>query len=113
MPAFAPDYRVDSLPDLYLDEAQVARCRELAGAVFEGVFDFISRHSTVSIERTVLRLFGIAGAGARGVPLCNLMVDRMRPGLSRGAAYWYGRALHAGKRSPSEIVEALPALMAS
>ena len=116
MPAFAPDYQVDTLPDLYLDPAQVDRCRKLASQVFQGVYDFIGHHSTVSIERTVLRLFGIAGAGARGVPLCNLMVDRMRAGTTvslQGAAYWYGRALHAGKRSPSEIIDALPALIAS
>jgi len=115
MPPFSPDYEVDSLPDLYLDPAQVERCRGLASQVFQGVYDFIVQHSTVSIERTVLRLFGIGGAGARGVPLCNLMVDRMRPNnaLSQGAAYWYGRALHAGKRSPTEILEALPALVAA
>src|SRR5581483_3375695 len=115
MAAFNPDYDVESLPDLYLDPAQVERCRELASQVFRGVYDFIVRHSTVSVERTVLRLFGIAGAGARGVPLCNLMVERMaaHAGLSRGAAYWYGRALRAGMRSPSEIVEALPGLVAS
>ena len=115
MSPFSPDYEVDRLPDLYLDAAQVERCRTLASRVFQGVYDFIVQHSTVSIERTVLRLFGIAGAGARGVPLCNLMVDKMRqhPGaLSQGAAYWYGRALHAGKRSPSAIIEALPALIA-
>jgi beta-lysine 5,6-aminomutase alpha subunit len=107
------DYQIDSLPDLYLDAAQVERCRQLARRVFGGVYDFIARHSTVSIERAVLRLFGIAGSGPRGVPLCNLMVDRMRHGeaLSHGAAYWYGRALRAGKHSPSEIIEVLPALI--
>ena len=111
----APDYRVDSLPDLYLDAAQVARCRKLASTVFQGVYDFIQQHSTVSIERTVLRQFGLEGAAPRGVPLCNLMVDRIKAGgaLGQGAAYWYGRALQAGKSSPSEIIEAIPALIAS
>src|SRR5262249_4662710 len=55
------------------------------------------RHTTVSIERTVLRLFGISSAGTRGAPLANLMVDRLREAgvLHRGAAYWLGRALKA------------------
>ncbi|MHB8417306.1 MAG: lysine 5,6-aminomutase subunit alpha [Myxococcales bacterium] len=105
------DYQVGSLPDLYLDERQIERCRALAATVVRGVFDFIDRHSTVSIERTVLRLLGIAGAGTRGVPLCNLMVDRIRqvPGaLEKGAAYWYGRAVLRGRAgSPSELVDAM------
>jgi beta-lysine 5,6-aminomutase alpha subunit len=110
----APDYQVASLPDLYLDPEQVGRCRKLASQVVQGVFDFIQHHTTVSIERTVLRLFGIAGASPRGVPLCNLMVDRIHEAgaLGRGAAYWYGRALRSGfAGSPLDLVEALPALL--
>jgi beta-lysine 5,6-aminomutase alpha subunit len=109
-----PDYQVELLPDLYLDPAQVDRCRALASDVFRQVYDFIARHSTVSIERTVLRLLGLSGAGARGVPLCNLMVDRIKQGggLEKGAAYWYGRALMAGEAtSPTHVVEAIPALL--
>ncbi len=110
-PHTPPDYRVERLPDLYLDERQIERCRALAARVVQGVFDFIDHHSTVSIERTVLRLLGIAGAGARGVPLCNLMVDRIKqvPGaLEKGAAYWYGRALRSGRASsPADLVDAM------
>jgi beta-lysine 5,6-aminomutase alpha subunit len=63
-----------------------------------------ARSPTVSIERTVLRFFGISGAGARGVPLANLMVDKLKAAgvLNRGAAYWYGRALQLGAKSPLE-----------
>ena len=108
------DYGVDQLPELYLDSKQVERCRALASEVFDQVYAFIAEHSTVSIERTVLRLFGLSGAGARGVPLCNLMVDRIKDGggLSKGAAYWYGRALRADPgASPTRLVEAIPSLM--
>ncbi len=112
-PAQAIDYHVDQLPDLYLAAKQVERCRGLASRVVQGVFDFIDHHSTVSIERTVLRLFGIAGAGPRGVPLCNLMVDRLHqvPGaLEKGAADWYGRALRSSRAtSPLELVDAMAA----
>ena len=46
------------------------------------------------------------------MPLANLMVDRLQAAgvLNRGAAYWYGRALHLGARSPLEAVERLTAL---
>ena len=106
----SPDYGVDRLPDLYLDEAQVARCRALAGRVVQGVFDFIDHHTTVTIERTVLRLLGLSGAGPRGVPLCNLIVDRIQQAgqLGRGAAHWYGRAVHRrGAASPQELADAI------
>src|SRR5450755_914759 len=109
-----PDYQVDTLPDLYLDPEQVVRCRKLATRVVQGVFDFIDHHTTVSIERTVLRLFGVAGASPRGIPLCNLMVDRIHQAgaLGRGAAYWYGRALRGGAvGSPLDLADALPALL--
>ena len=107
---------IATLPDLYLDQAQVTRCRELAARVFQGVYDFIAAHSTVSIERTVLRLFGVSGAGPRGVPLCNLMVDRLKEAgvLGKGVAYWYGRALRERPASsPLEMIERLPALLKS
>ena len=59
----------------------------------------------------MLRLFGLSGAGARGVPLANVMVDRLKEAgvLSRGAAYWYGRALELGASSPLDAVERLTA----
>src|SRR5436853_3701446 len=77
-----------------------------------GVQAFIDRHTTVSIERTVLRLLGISGAGARGAPLANLIVDRLRDArvLHKGAAYWLGRALRtAPGKDPLHAVERLVA----
>ena len=48
------------------------------------------------------------------MPLANLMVDRLQGAgvLNRGAAYWYGRALRMGAKSPLEAVERLTALPA-
>ena len=95
----------------FIDDAEIARARQLAHEITTPVLDFIRRHTTVSIERTVLRLLGISGAGPRGVPLANLMVDRLHDAkaISKGAAYWYGRALHMGAKSPIEAVELLTA----
>jgi len=102
------------MPGPFITDEQIARARELASGITEPIFDLIRRHTTVSTERTVLRFLGISGAGGGGVPLVNLMVDRLhRAGaLSRGAAYWYGRALRLGARSPLEAVERLVALPA-
>src|SRR5437773_1773126 len=99
---------------MFVDDAQVAHARELARAITDPVFELIRKNTTVSIERTVLRLLGISGAGARGVPLANLMVDKLKSAgvLNRGAAYWYGRALRLGANSPLDAVDRLTALPA-
>ncbi len=96
-------------PQIFVAPERIARARELAWKITASTFELIERHTTVSTERTVLRLFGISGAGPQGVPLANLMVDRLHEAgvLDRGAAYWLGRAMRLGGRSPTEMIEAL------
>ncbi|HET8722567.1 MAG TPA: lysine 5,6-aminomutase subunit alpha, partial [Anaeromyxobacteraceae bacterium] len=105
-----PDGR--EVPDLHLDPEVVARCRALADRVTGEVMEFIGRHTTVSIERTVLRQLGFHDAGPRGVPLVNLMVDALqeRGLLGRGAAWWFGWALRQGARDPLQVVDRITAL---
>src|SRR5262249_57064045 len=67
-----------AVAQLFVEPGKVVRARELAAQAARGVQSFIDRHSTVAIERTVLRLLGIAGAGARGAPLASLLVDELR-----------------------------------
>src|SRR5512141_3168838 len=100
------------VPDLHLDRARVERCRALADQVTAPVLELAGRHTTVSIERTVLRLFGLHDAGPRGVPLVNLAVDALLPRglLERGAASWMGWALRRGASDPLSVVERLTAL---
>jgi beta-lysine 5,6-aminomutase alpha subunit len=94
---------------LPIDEPMVAECRALAARVAQGVQDFIDRHTTVSIERTVLRAYGIDGADPDGVPLVNTCVDRyLKEGrLGRGIAFWLGRALARGAADPQQAAEEL------
>jgi beta-lysine 5,6-aminomutase alpha subunit len=100
------------MPGPFIEDAQVAHARKLAYEITEPIFHLIRHNTTVSIERTVLRFFGVSDAGPGGVPLANLMVDRLHTAgvLNRGAAYWYGRALQLGARSPLEAVERLTAM---
>ena len=75
---------------LGLDEAVVREARDLAIRICRPVEDLIARHTTVSIERAVLRLCGLDGAMGEGIdarPYANLVVDavRERVGLERGA----------------------------
>ncbi len=100
------------MAQLFVEPDRIVRARELARAAAMGVQAFIDRHTTVSIERTVLRLLGIAGAGSRGAPLANLMVDRLRDAgvLKDGAAYWLGRALRAAPgKDPLQAIERISA----
>jgi beta-lysine 5,6-aminomutase alpha subunit len=102
------------VPDLPLDRAVVDRCRALAAEVAAGVLDFVERHTTVSIERTVLRLYGLHDAGPRGVPLVNVAVEALhrKKLLGRGAAYWMGYALRRGATDPLAVVERIVSLPA-
>ena len=66
----------------FITDEQIARARQLAREITEPIFSLIDRNTTVSVERTVLRWFGVDGVGAMGAPLVNLMVDRLHAVLS-------------------------------
>src|SRR5512137_1912594 len=108
-----PDGR--SVPDLHLDPDAVSRCRALADRVSAGVMGFVEGHTTVSIERTVLRMLGFHDAGPRGIPLVNVAVDALheRGLLGKGAAWWVGWALRRGARDPLQVVETPASLPAA
>ena len=94
---------------LPIDSAVVDECRVLAAEVAGQVQRFIDEHTTVSVERTVLRAYGVDGADPEGVPLVNSCVDRLHAAgvLDRGAAFHLGRALAMGAASPLEAAELL------
>ncbi len=92
-----------------VDDRKVARCRELADAIAADVQRFIDVHTTVGVERTVLRAYGVSGVNDEGVPLVNLVVDRYREAglLDRGITHFLARALARGARSVQEAAEGL------
>ena len=75
---------------LNLDQEKIAQGRKLAASIVEQVRRHIDSHTTVSVERAVLRLLGIDGVDEAGVPLVNVVVDGLgREGvLDKGAMYW-------------------------
>jgi beta-lysine 5,6-aminomutase alpha subunit len=85
-------------PKLGLSAVQVARCRDLAREVAAGVRRETERFTTVSTERTVLRLLGVDGVDENDVPVPNRVVASLEAAgrLARGAAVWMGSALAAG-----------------
>ena len=92
-----------------MDAAKVARCRALAGEIADDVQRYIDAHTTVGVERTILRAYGADGVDDQGVPLVNTAVERYREAglIGRGIAFFLGRALLAGAASPQDAAERL------
>ncbi len=92
-------------PSLALDSAQVARGRALARKIAKEVQQFTEVRSTVAIERTVLRLFGVEGATDGEVPLCNVCVDQLQVAgrLTAGIAQPFCAAMLATGLQPTEL----------
>jgi beta-lysine 5,6-aminomutase alpha subunit len=90
--------------ELQIDRNAVARCRKSAAAIADPVQTFIGRHSTVSVERSILRLLGVDGVDASGVPLPNAIVDALQPReRNDGVAVPFGRALVSSGLEPRDL----------
>ncbi|HEX8009007.1 MAG TPA: lysine 5,6-aminomutase subunit alpha [Trebonia sp.] len=83
---------------LNLDPAVVREARELARRAGEPVTELARTHTTVSIERAVLRLAGLDGADAEGMPWVNRLTDAVADavGLEHGVALPAWDAMLAG-----------------
>src|SRR6478609_9274730 len=99
--------RSPSMSRLTLDPALVARARELAGRAAQPVVDLAKHHTTVSVERAVLRLAGLTGTdpvtgegrSEDRVPWVNRVVDAVgdQVGLESGVALPVWHALAEGR----------------
>jgi beta-lysine 5,6-aminomutase alpha subunit len=73
---------------LGLEYAVVAEARKLAAEAGRPIVDLARTHTTVSVERAVLRLAGLDGADDEGMPWVNRLTDAVRggAGLEHGIA---------------------------
>ena len=83
---------------LGLDSAAVAEARKLAAEAGRPIVDLARTHTTVSVERAVLRLAGLDGADDEGMPWVNRLADAVRAGagLEHGIALPVWEAMVAG-----------------
>ena len=83
---------------LNLDPEVVREARELAAKAGQPIVEMARTHTTVSVERAVLRLAGLGGADNDGMPWVNHLVDAVRQGagLEHGVALPAWDALLAG-----------------
>lgn len=88
------------IPHDLVDEA-----RQLAAEIVEPVQDYILQHSTVSVERALLRLYGVDGVDEAEVPYPNLLVDDvLRSGkLDQGISRFYANALLHSQGPPEQL----------
>ncbi|WP_026893555.1 lysine 5,6-aminomutase subunit alpha [Clostridiisalibacter paucivorans] len=92
---------------LNLDPKVIESARNSAAKIADDVQEFIDRHTTVTVERTVARLLGIDNVDEIERPLSNVVVDNVKEGggLGLGIAYWIGNAMvHTGD-DPQTIAE--------
>ena len=90
---------------LRIDRNLVEDCLKSAAEIASGIENHISSNTTTSVERAVLRLLGIDGVDAAGVPLPNVVEEYLgsRGLLSEGSFYWIANAAAETGRSPQEI----------
>ena len=98
---------------LALDRKKISECRKIASKISRDVGKTIDTHSTLAIERSVLRLMGIQGAtqivNGQYYPHVNAVVDQLHHDgvIHLGASYWMANACLQMNLSPVEIAEGI------
>ncbi|MGC8819670.1 MAG: lysine 5,6-aminomutase subunit alpha [Fervidobacterium sp.] len=92
---------------LGIDPKKVEKARQLAHDIAVDVVNFVKQYSTVSVERTICRFFGIDGVNNEDVPLPNVVVDHLKEkgALSNGISLYIGNAMIETGMNPQEIAE--------
>lgn len=95
------------MADIPLNLERVARLKHTAKEIVEETQKFIEKHSTVSVERTLLRLYGVDGVDGEGVPLPNRLVDilREKKKLGGGVSRSFAAAVLESGRDPQTTAE--------
>lgn len=92
---------------LNLDSQVIDNCRQYAKQCAESMQRMIDSNTTVTVERTILRLLGVDGVDEVERPLPNVVVDALKNAnlLSQGVALWFGSAIIKTGLTPQEISE--------
>lgn len=94
---------------LNLNQNTIDKARASAHKIAHDIQGFIDQHTTVAVERTIVRLLGVDGVDAFGTPLPNVVVDHLKAEglLKEGAAFALGNAMVQTGKSVQEIAEAI------
>jgi beta-lysine 5,6-aminomutase alpha subunit len=91
---------------LDLDPVTVRKARTLARQAGRPIVDLAKKHTTVSVERATLRLGGLQGADADGIPWVNRLLDAVRGdvGIEHGIAVPVWDALVRGEADDLSVL---------
>lgn len=92
-------------PLLFLDLKKIEKARRLADKITDDVQRYINSHTTTTIERATLRLFGVDGVDRNGVPVPNIIVDSLRDKIPSGVSRYYLSALIRSGKTVQELNE--------
>ncbi len=98
---------------LALDKKVIDQCRELADRIARPIESLIDTHTTVAIERAVLRLIGVNGAvqqeGGQWFPEANIIVENLRQEglLGFGVLHWFVNGMIQTQMSIHELAAAV------
>ena len=92
---------------LELNQSYITKARDMAKRTALEVQKFIDQHTTTTIERTICRLFGVDGVDEFGVPLPNIVVDKLWKEnlLNKGVSFFLGNAMIQLNLTPQQIAE--------
>ncbi|CAN2039403.1 Lysine 5,6-aminomutase alpha subunit [Candidatus Magnetomoraceae bacterium gMMP-15] len=98
------------MAQLSLNLKQIDQLKGMAGDIADQVQNFIEKHSSASVERTILRLYGVDSVDSKSTPLPNRLVEilqeknTLKSGVSRAFA---GAMLESGKdaQTTAELIE--------
>ncbi|MCP4724155.1 MAG: D-lysine 5,6-aminomutase subunit alpha, partial [bacterium] len=88
------------MAQITLNKKQIKGLKKLAQEIADEIQALITEHSTTSVERTVLRLYGVDGVDSHGYPLPNRLVDILqeKQTIESGASRAFAAAmLKSGK----------------
>jgi len=96
---------------LTLDPALIEQCRKFASSIAKPIDALIQTHTTVAIERAVLRLLGVEGAveqGGQWFPEVNIIVEDLRRenALGQGVLHWFINGMIQTRMTPTELAKA-------
>lgn len=92
-----------------LDASQINRVKAIAHDIAEDIQAFVDLHSTVSVERAVLRLFGVDGVTSDGTPIPNRIVEMAQEhgSLEKGISPFFVRTMLRSNSDAQSTAEML------
>ncbi len=90
---------------LNLDKDIIQACRMMAKHIAEDVQTWINQNTTVSVERTILRMLGIDGVDSLGRPLVNAVIDHLvkDADMTKGVAFYMAHAIFESSSDPTDV----------